>query len=127
MISYTLDPARGLVCIRMAVEVTPQDMRTVVDRLRADESLDKTWPVLIDTREVTKLPRYADMRQLVSISAKSPTVRSARRAFVVNTSALFGVARMASTLAQALGREYRVFDNTVEAERWLFREEGPGQ
>lgn len=118
-VTYELDRQHRLVRIRMRGNVLSQDLLAVTGAMRQDPALDPAWGVLVDTREVTEPPRYSEMQQLVVIARRSPMSAASRRAFLVNSSVLFGAARMASTLANEFGRRYQVYREEADALRWI--------
>lgn len=118
-VTYEIDREHRLVLIRMQGRVLSRDLLAVTGAMQDDPALDRGWGVLVDTREVTEAPHYTEMQNFVGISRRSPMSKESRRAFLVNSSVLFGVARMASTLASEFGRRYQVFRDEEDAYRWI--------
>jgi hypothetical protein len=89
-IGYSIDGSRPLVVVRAWGALTDDELRAYATTLLADERFDRAMPKLMDWRAAS----------LSCVSAaffrgfRCPFARSAQRAFVVNSKAAFGVARM---------------------------------
>ena len=118
-VSYEIDREHRLVRIRMQGALRAQDLLAVTSAMQSDAELNPEWGVLVDTREVTEAPRYSEMQQFVNIARRSPMRDDSRRVFLVNSPVLYGVARMASTLAAEYGRQYQVCREEADALRWI--------
>ncbi len=117
--TFTIDPERRLVSVRMWANLTRTEILAVAARISADPLLGKGFSELIDLREVTSSADISpdDVRALASVSL-DPV---ARRAFLVSENSTFGLARMFEAyrgLEQAK-EDVGVFRTIESAEAWL--------
>jgi hypothetical protein len=116
-ITHTIDAERRLVRSRIWGVVTEAETRASVAALLNDPSFDPTFAQL------------ADMRELIRVDVGASTIRDmavmhlfdpeSRRALVVTSGLQRGIAHMTTTYADLGDQQIALFEDVVEAERWL--------
>ena len=114
---YTIDLARSLVLSRGW------------DVLTDGELLAHVRALTIDPRFVRKFHQLADLRDVVDVEVTASTIREmarlnpygvgSRRAVVVTSDVLFGMARMYQILRDQPADELEIFRKLEDALRWL--------
>jgi hypothetical protein len=120
-LTYTIDPARGLVLTTAAGVVTDADVLAHLDALAADPRLAAVTAELADARGVTD-PAVTSpgLWQAVLREERAGPPLSARRlAIVAAADAVFGMARVYQQLADGSGTRVRVFRDMAAARAWL--------
>lgn len=115
--SYTIDLTRSLVLSRGW------------DVLTDGELLAHVRALTIDPRFVRNFHQLADLRDVVDVEVTASTIREmamlnpygvgSRRAVVVTSDVLFGMARMYKILRDEPADELEIFRNLDDALRWL--------
>jgi hypothetical protein len=116
---YEIDPAHRLVRVRAWGVLTHAEVTATRVGFISDPAFRPDFSQIYDAREVTSASMTGDeIRDLASYSAFD---RTSRRAFVVSTTAAYGVARMMSIQREATGGEeqIRVFRSVEDANKWL--------
>jgi hypothetical protein len=116
-ITHTIDTDRRLVRTRLWGVVTEADARASVAALRSDPAFDPTFGQLADMREVIRVEVGAsEIRDLAVMRIFDP---ESRRALVVSSGLQRGIAHMTTTYAHLGDQQIALFEDIVEAERWL--------
>ena len=116
---FVIDIERRLVRATLRGSLTGADLRDMGARLAADPAFRPDLSMLIDLSQATSEALTSmDMQGLARSSNFS---RGARRAFVCQDAAMFGLARMFTTyreMREAL-EDTEVFSTVADAEAWL--------
>jgi hypothetical protein len=119
---YAIDPERRLVQTLAWGTLTIEEILGARQRLLADPAFDPTFHELMDLTATDAVTFSAeDIRRLASGSVLAPGVR---RAFVVASTANYGLARMFEAYAQANSQFVSVFRDLSAAHAWLAQERG---
>lgn len=116
-ISYTIDPIRRLVLVRLWGVLTAAELEDHYARLAADPAFDPTFWRLTDGRETVRFD--ATPTEVQRAAEGHLFAAGTRRAIVVSTDYQFGMARMFSTFAENTGQQVEVFRDLEAAEAWL--------
>jgi hypothetical protein len=105
------------VLVEAAGVLTDADVLAAQERLRTDPDFRDRYCELVDLQRVTSIEvSGATIRQLAQQDLWGP---HARRAFVVTSEVVFGLARMFDSLTDERGHQIRVFTTMPEARQWL--------
>lgn len=116
-ITHTIDAERRLVRSRVWGVVTERETRESVAELLNDPSFDPTFAQLADMREVIRMDVDAStIRDMAVMRLFDP---ESRRALVVTSGLQRGIAHMTTTYAHLGDQQIALFEDVVEAERWL--------
>jgi hypothetical protein len=116
-VSYSIDPAQGLVTNVGTGVLTDADMRETQQRMIADADFRSTYSQLFDLTDVTEVRLTSSyLREMADATAFAP---SSRRALVVTQTLLYGLSRMFQAFLGDQGEAFRVFRSRAEAESWL--------
>jgi len=118
-VSVEVDSSRCRVRVTVRGALTLTDMCARMDRQAAAGQW--RYGVLNDLREVTTLPETSDFRRLLAHARALSAVHGPGGpiAVVTTNDALYGMARVFSTLAQATALTVGVFRTIEEAEGWV--------
>jgi hypothetical protein len=118
-IRYSIDPVQGLLVSEFRGEVSPEDLLAWYGELRGRTDFDPECMQIADFR--LNVPSRWSPDEMQEVLAQEPFAPTARRAFVGPTDIVYGLARMYSTLGEALGKGgiIRVFREMDEAREWL--------
>lgn len=115
--AYTIDLARSLVLSRGWGEVTDRELLAHVRALTADPGFARNFHQFIELRDVTDVQITAStIREMVKLN---PFGAGARRAVVVTSDVVFGMARMYQILRDESPDEFEIFRKLDDALRWL--------
>jgi hypothetical protein len=116
---FEIDVERRLVRATLRGALTGAELRDMSARLAADPAFRPDFSVLIDLSGATSEALTA--KDMQGLARNSKLSRGARRAFVCQDPALFGLARMFTTYREMHhALEYSsVFRTVAEAEAWL--------
>lgn len=116
--AYTIDLTRSLVLSRGWNTVTDRELLAHVRTLTADPRFARNFRQLADLRDVTDVQVTAPtIREMARLNPFGP---GARRAVVVTSDVVFGMARMYQILADESSDELQIFRNVDDALRWLW-------
>lgn len=121
-ITYVVDDRTKWVFVRGEGQADVAHCEVVARALAADLHDRPGWPILCDFRELAWVPWPHEVRQL------SQTLNELRDAFtgplavVVEKPAVFGMARMLSTLVEPFGIRMMAFRELDEAVSWCRKE-----
>lgn len=115
--AYTIDVERSIVLSRGWETLTFREILAHGNAVAADPRFRPHFRQFIDYRRVTDLAVTAD--EMRALAKASPFGKGARRAWVVNTIAEFGMARMYQTLRNESGDELEIFRDVPSALLWL--------
>lgn len=115
--SYSIDPERRLVTIRVWGVFTNDDFRDVREWLLSEPLFHPTYRQLADLTEVSEVEVSHGV--IASFAHRPLFAPGVDRAFVGTTAAHFGVARLIGLYAEAVGQRLRVFRDRSVAESWL--------
>jgi len=115
--AYTIDLARSLVLSRGWGVVTDRDLLAHVHALTADSRFARDFHQLADLRDVTDVQITAScIREMVRLN---PFGAGARRALVITSDVVFGMARMYQILSDESPDELEIFRKMDNALQWL--------
>jgi hypothetical protein len=115
--SYTIDLARSLVLTRGWDLVMEREILAHVRALIADPRFARNFHQLIDLRDVTNVQFTAStVEELVRLN---PFGAGARRAVVITSDVVFGMARMYQILSDESPDELQIFRKMDDALQWL--------
>ena len=115
--AYTIDLARSLVLSRGWGVLTDRELLAHVRALTADPRFAQHFRQLADLRDVTDLQVTAStIREMVRLN---PFGAGSRRALVVTSDVVFGMARMYQILRDESPDEFRIFRKVDGALQWL--------
>lgn len=116
---YEINAERRLVITHASGILSDFDVLDYYRRLKADPRFDAAFNQLCDLRPVTRIATAPEtLRELARNKIFSPT---ARRAFITQSGADFGLARMFQAFCEIEGTSIGVFKDSREAEAWLGR------
>lgn len=114
---YSIETALRLVLTRAWGTLTAADFLGHAQSLGLDPAFDPTYHQLLDLRDVTALDfPTSTIREM---AYQSPFRSGARRAIVVNSDAMYGLARMFQTLREPVADHIAVFRDLPSALDWL--------
>lgn len=114
---YSIDPARSLVLSRAWDVLTGADLSRHARILAADPGFKLNFNQLCDYRDVKEI--RADAAAIRELAALNPFGAGARRALIVSSDVVFGMARMYQILTESSPDEFEVFRDLDEALKWL--------
>jgi len=115
--AYTIDLARSLVLSRGWGVVTDRELLAHVRALTADPRFAPHFRQLADLRDGTDMQVTAStIREMVRLN---PFWAGARRALVVTSDVVFGMARMYQLLRDESPDELQIFRKVDDALQWL--------
>jgi hypothetical protein len=118
--TYTIDGTRGFVSIVASGKITKADALATFDEIIADPDFRPGMQILSDHRELDTVVSSAFVKAWINRIAERGELFSGSRAALVESSIVrYGMARMASILAEATPLELRVFRDVDQARRWL--------
>ena len=115
--AYTIDLARSLVLSRGWGEVTDRELLAHVRALTADPRFARNFHQLADLRDVTGVQVTA--ATIKEMARLNPFGAGARRALVVTSDVVFGMARMYQILRDESPDEFEIFRKLDDALLWL--------
>lgn len=115
--AYTIDVGRSIVLSRAWDRLTFREILMHGNAVAADARFRPHFSQFIDYRRLTELAVTGD--EMRALAKASPFGVGARRAWVVNTLADFGMARMYQTLRDESGDEMEIFRDVPTALTWL--------
>jgi len=116
-VSYSIDPAQGLVLNIGTGVLTDADMRETQQRMIADADFRSTYSQLFDLTDVTDVRLTSPyLREMADATAFAP---GSRRALVVTQTLLYGLSRMFQAFLGDHGEAFRIFGSRADAEAWL--------
>jgi hypothetical protein len=118
-LTYEIRAAEHLLVVRGEGPVDLTGARDLVGRVTQDGALAAGHNMLVDLVAGQCNPTSADVRMLVDLFSTRPRPNPYRIAVVVGSSFHFGMARMASMLAEARNVHFRVFLDMADAMRWV--------
>jgi hypothetical protein len=119
-LTYTIDPAAGVVSVAVTSPPSPADTRALLRSVAADPGYRPGMPLLVDRRPVPEPPSVAYVNELpVVLREMARATAPCRTAVLVGTPAVYGMLRMASALAGDTGVEVGAFRDENLARRWL--------
>lgn len=80
------------------------------------------WPIVCDCRDQTWVPWPKEIRQVAAVLGELRARFTGPLALVLGKPALFGMARMLSTLVEPFGLRMMAFWNLEDAESWAVLE-----
>lgn len=115
--TYQIDKERGAVLLQVEGTVVSGNLVAHQRELRDDPDFDPSYSMLADFTAVSSVE--ADSEAMHNLAGSDPFDRRARRAIVVDSDVVFGLARMYQMLLN-LDEEYcRIFRDVDDARRWL--------
>lgn len=121
---YKIVPRHALVLSYAWGELGDEDLRRHYAALATDPAFDGAYRQLGDLREVTCASVSATT--VAEVARSDPFQPSSLRALVAPNPAVFGVARMYASYAEAEDKPLRVFREMAAAEEWLALPPGTG-
>ena len=121
-ISYSIDPARGLVTLTYTGTITDRDLFDTFDRLYRDPGHRVGMSELSDLREAESVQVTAKgLQDLALRTARQldPAGKTWRVAVVAPRDVVFGLARMYELLREGSPEQVMVFRDLAAAEQWL--------
>ncbi len=115
--SYLIDVAAGIVYSRKWGVLTDEQVAAHAETLRADPRFDPGFRQVADFRELTDL--RVSGNGLRNVARHNPFRRDARRAFVVSSEEVFGLARMFGSYTDSSGDQFRIFRAIAPAFEWI--------
>jgi hypothetical protein len=123
-LSYTIDPAAGVVAVGGTVPPTPEDIRRLFLAVLADPAYRPGLHFLFDRRPIPDVPSVVYIHQLVEVIRKlSDQIGPCKMAVLVPDPATYGMVRMGAALAFDTGVELGAFRDLDLATRWLAGDE----
>ena len=121
--TYSIDPSRRLVLCRAWGAFTDSDLREFYRTLLKETTFDPYFCQLGDLLEVTDIRlSTATIRDVARMRVFRP---GSKRAFVVGTDAMYGLARMYKSYSlSSRDEDITIFRDLAEARRWLGIEGG---
>ena len=97
--------------------VTEDEVHDHNETLRNDPRFDPSYRQLVDLTGITEI--LVGTRLINDTAHDQYFTPGSRRAFVASEDAVFGLARMFATRAEAEGQTIEVFRDRAKAEEWL--------
>ena len=117
---YLIDSGRRLVRMTVRRGITFAEWREAMDAILADPSYRPGFGFLIDLTGLVNAPETAFIRQVAGyFPGHLDQLGTGRRAIVVTSQSIYGMARMEEILAEPSGVSVRPFYRFEDAERWL--------
>ena len=124
-LSYEVSATKNLLTVLAQGAVDLIAARQLVEQLGHESSFTAEQHILVDLSSASCSPTSADVRKLVDLFGTRLTPNRNRIAVVVGSSFHFGMARMASMLAEGRNIQMHVFLDKADALAWIERGEGP--
>lgn len=119
--TWTIDPHRGRATVIGNGAPTIVETEAAVLRLARDPAFRPGYGVLLDMRELTYIPSWADAQAYQRLFSGLRTTYTGGIALVVRGTAPYGVARMLSVMFGFIGVQLGAFTEMGEAVAWLDR------
>lgn len=114
------DPESGIISVRAAFEISPAGWKTVFEKIYESAERDKPLLILWDLTEVTKMPGWPDMEELIATVRKRRPDLPGRSAIVATDEFIYDLSRVLQVrLEERVIPELEVFRDVSEAEKWL--------
>jgi len=118
--TYVIDREARLVSVTVSGQVTPEEALKAFDEIVSHSDFRPGMNVLSDHRQMETLMPTRFVGALISrVRGFREKLSGAKWAMVETSAAGYGMARMASGLAQAMQVEIQVFHTLEEARLWL--------
>jgi hypothetical protein len=119
-ISYQIDPASGLVRMRVVDAVSLAETIDALRALGADPAAPARLDLLVDLRHTPGLPDSGQLRSIASeLGRMAPKLHWGACALVASSDSVYGVSRMFAVYAESAFERVQVFRTLDEAEAWL--------
>lgn len=119
-ITGSFDRKSHVARFEVAGTLTLGEMTKAIDAVMKELERDRGFDVLSDHRGLESPATVAQLESLVEhLRRYGQPVHGQRWAIVTRTTASFGMMRMLSVLAEGIPMQVSVFQDPVEAERWL--------
>jgi hypothetical protein len=119
-VTYRIDPERKRILTRCAGNTTLAEVLAHFDELELDANCPPGADVLLDLTAMTNLPNVGQIRTAADRTGDaSRRVRFGSIAVVVQSDALFGMARVFEAFTDRYFARTSVFRNREAAEAWL--------
>ncbi len=116
--SYRIDTAVRVIFSKAEGRVTDEDLMAHQIRLREDTAFNWSFDQIYDYSDVTEINVSDDtIRQLAK---RQPFLPSVKRAFVVKSDYVRGLAQKFLTYAELDPGQVKIFDDMEAARRWLY-------
>ena len=111
--------------IRASGEVTLREIEALYAKVLGHPDLAPGADAIVDTSGVVQVPNAAELR--AAASGMRPILDRGLGAVgvVAEDAYVYGMARMFSVFAEAVGAQVHAFRCTADAERWLKEQRGP--
>jgi hypothetical protein len=115
---YTIDLTRSLILSRGWDVVTDRELLAHLRTLTSDPRFARDFRQLVDLRDVTDIQiTVSTIREMVRLN---PFGAGARRAVVITSDVVFGMARMYQIMSDDSPDELQIFRKIEDALRWLW-------
>ena len=115
--TYSIERDRFLIRTHVSGSITSPQLLEMYERMIADPHFSAAYNQLADWREVTEL---RVLTSAVREAAKShPFIAGTKRAIVVGSDVVYGVARVFAAHAEHVGQDVRVFRDMEDALEWV--------
>lgn len=121
-IAFTIDPQRRLVVTRYHGTLDVQDAFKWTTAVTADPRFDPSFDHLCSFEDVTSTTLDGTGVRLAS--SMSPFSRESRRAFVVQSTVLYGLGRMFQLTGDEPPEHHQLFGDVASALHWLGHDAG---
>ena len=119
--TWTIDPSRGRATVIGTGAPTIIETEAAVLHLARDPAFRPGYGVLLDVRDMSYIPSWADAQAYQRLFAGLRTTYAGGLALVVRGTAPYGVARMLSVMFEFIGVQLGAFQELGEASAWLDR------
>ena len=119
--TWTIDPHRGRATVIGTGAPTIVETEAAVLQLAHDPAFRPGYGVLLDVRDMTYIPSWADAQAYQRLFTGLRTTYTGGIALVVRGTAPYGVARMLSVMFGFIGVQLGAFTELGEATAWLDR------
>jgi hypothetical protein len=115
--AYMIDSDHSLVLCRAWEAVSDGELTSHVRTMTADPRFNKHFHELVDARGMTSVvPSSSAVRQIATVN---PFGAGARRALIVGSDVLYGMARMYEMMRDPSADQFAIFKDMDEALEWL--------
>jgi hypothetical protein len=116
----TKDDVNGIIRTTITGEISLGDALADITRRAADPSYDSHLPTLVDMRDAHSCMTADEIVALAQkIKSDPQRAEGGRRALLVNTALMYGLARMFEAFAGGGTVQYRLFEDETKALAWL--------